>query len=671
MINIKGENMKTPKSLHIAGLAVTTAITLSACGPQGTPVVQTVVVQAPPVIQTVIVPGPAAPQATAAPAATAVPKEDWTTVHPILGDTKVRQAVAYCTDRDSLIKASFPALPDADRAKLRMDTFIVKDSPFYAKDNANLVQYPFDLKKAGELLDVAGWKKGEKDKFRKNDKGQQLTLRFYTTNAQFRQTWGTVWTRQMEACGVEIQPFYTPVALSSNLRNRDFDVIGFAWVGQPEPPGVTLYACDQIPRPPKVTAGQNTMGWCNEKASNAIKAGNNTLSLDERKKQYAIAQEEFTKDMPSLPLFQRAETGGFNKNLKGVKFNTTEYYTVGSEKWEIPGKDTAVLAFTQEPDTMFGLVTSLAVQRNAGRLLGYSVTQYDYGFQPVGYADNKFPTIENGGAKLSEVTVKEGDALVDANGNLVTVKGGKLVDEKGAEVKPQQVKNAKFEVVDFKADSKIPQLSITVKGKADKWSDGQPVKRADAELGYKVTCAKDSGSVSYFTCDRTAKFEAVDDTTQIITYVPGYTPPTYYLAGFGSYPSHQEIKSEGPYKGKKLADVATKDFKSLPEIAETPLGTGPFILSKWEKGKSMTFDVNPNYIGDKPKLKRIIIQFFGDTNAAVAALLQGTVDIVGSETLGGGSEAEVVLKAAKEGKIAAESLASATWEHIDFNLNVK
>jgi hypothetical protein len=55
----------------------------------------------------------------------------------------------------------------------------------------------------------------------------------------------------------------------------------------------------------------------------------------------------------------------------------------------------------------------------------------------------------------------------------------------------------------------------------------------------------------------------------------------------------------------------------------------------------------------------------------VAALLQGTVDIVGSETLGGGSEAEVVLKAAKEGKIAAESLASATWEHIDFNLNVK
>jgi ABC-type transport system substrate-binding protein len=85
----------------------------------------------------------------------------------------------------------------------------------------------------------------------------------------------------------------------------------------------------------------------------------------------------------------------------------------------------------------------------------------------------------------------------------------------------------------------------------------------------------------------------------------------------------------------------------------------------------MTFDVNPNYIGDKPKLKRIIIQFFGDTNAAVAALLQGTVDIVGSETLGGGSEAEVVLKAAKEGKIAAESLASATWEHIDFNLNVK
>ena len=53
----------------------------------------------------------------------------------------------------------------------------------------------------------------------------------------------------------------------------------------------------------------------------------------------------------------------------------------------------------------------------------------------------------------------------------------------------------------------------------------------------------------------------------------------------------------------------------------------------------------------------------------MAALLAGTVDIVGSETLGAGAEAKTVFDAAKAGKVASENIASSTWEHIDFNLN--
>ena len=84
----------------------------------------------------------------------------------------------------------------------------------------------------------------------------------------------------------------------------------------------------------------------------------------------------------------------------------------------------------------------------------------------------------------------------------------------------------------------------------------------------------------------------------------------------------------------------------------------------------MTFEANKNYPGEL-KVKKIIIQFFGDTNGAVAALLAGDVDIVGSETLGAGAEAKAVIEAAAAGKISAENIASATWEHIDFNFNVR
>jgi ABC-type transport system substrate-binding protein len=82
----------------------------------------------------------------------------------------------------------------------------------------------------------------------------------------------------------------------------------FAWVGQADPGGQTLYACDQIPFPENGWEGQNAMGWCNEAASTNIKLANNTLVKDDRIAAYKIVQQEFTKDVPSIPLFNRTET---------------------------------------------------------------------------------------------------------------------------------------------------------------------------------------------------------------------------------------------------------------------------------------------------------------------------------------------------------------------------
>lgn len=666
--------MSTRKLSAVFGLAAVGSMLLSACGSNATPIVVT----APPVIVKETVVSIQKEQSTvivtqAAPA-TATPVPEWTRPHPILADVKVRQGIAHCTDRDKLIASVYEYVPDADKPKLRMDTWMPKTSQFYAANNPNIVDYPFDKAKGGALLEAAGWKLAEKATVRANAKNEPLTLRFTTTNAQFRQTWGAVFTKQMADCGIVLQPSYIPGTIwfgaASGLARRDFDLGGFAWVGQSDPGGTTLYACDQIPTPANNWAGQNYMGWCNKKASDAVRAANNTLSIDERKKQYAIVQEEFTKDMISLPLFQRAETAGYNKNLKGIKFNTTYYYTASSAQWELPGKDTVVIALTQEPSSMYSAAESAAVQRIAALLvLGASYTQYDYGYQPVTYAGDKLPTIENGGTKKNEVALAEGMRIVAADGNPYDFKGGKLIDLKGKESTSLKVVDSTGATVDAKVGVKLPQLVVTVQGKPDKWSDGEKVVKADLELGYKINCDKTGGRVSYDDCDRTAKVEFPNDDTSIVTYVPGYLSPLYFLAGYGAYPSHQVIKSKGPYEGKKLSEVAAKDFATLPEIAETPLGTGPYVMTKWEKGQRMIFEANKNYILGEPKVKRVIIQFFGDTNGAVAALLAGTVDIVGSETLGAGAEAKTVFDAAKAGKVASENIASSTWEHIDFNLN--
>lgn len=670
--------MQNRKPYAVLAAAAAAGLILSACAPQGAaPIVQTVEVRVTEVVEVV---KEVQKEVEKVVEVTAAPVPEWTRPHPILSDIRVRQAIAHCTNPIELIGSVYGFLPEEQRTKQLMDTFIPKDSPWYAKNidpNANIIQYTFDITRAGELLDEAGWKLPEGGRIRANDKGEPLAIRFTTTNAPFRQTWGAVWVSQLQKCGIQLLPSYIPGSIwfggNSGLRRRDFDIGAFAWVGETEPPGPTLYACDQIPTPANNWNGQNYMGWCNERASNAIKQANNTLNLEERQKNYVIVQEEFSKDMISLPLFQRLEATAYNKDLKGLRPDPTEYWSANAQDFELPGKDTIVAALGQEPASLFLLQESAAVAVIVGQMIyGVDVTQYSYGFQNVGLEGEDFPRIENGGATLTEVEIKDGDVLVNANGDVGTFKDGKLTDAEGNEL-ALKVKNAAGEEVDLVAGVKVPQLSVTFKYKPRKWSDGEDLKNADFELGYKVACDRESGNTSYFVCDRTAKHEVLaDGLGYTVTYVPGYLNPTYFLPPYGYYPSHRVVETDGEFKGKTLAEVPPKNFKDLPELTDKPLGTGPFVVETWEKGSKIVLKANPNFYLGEPKTKEIVIQIFDANPAgAVAALLQGTVDIVGKEVIGAGQELETVIKEAQAGKINAEPIASPTWEHADMNLNTR
>ncbi len=69
------------------------------------------------------------------------------------------------------------------------------------------------------------------------------------------------------------------------------------------------------------------------------------------------------------------------------------------------------------------------------------------------------------------------------------------------------------------------------------------------------------------------------------------------------------IDTEGPNKGKKLADVPAKDWATLHEIAENPIGTGPYIIKEWKKGEKISYEANPYYCKGKPKTPKIVITF--------------------------------------------------------------
>jgi ABC-type transport system substrate-binding protein len=583
-----------------------------------------------------------------------VQAEAFTQPHPILSDLRVRQAIAYCSDRDALIQSVYPFVTDT--STLRMDSFIPTDHWAHAP---GLEAYNHDPDMAASLLDEAGWTLAEGATVRSNANGDALSLKFTTTSAAFRQTWAAVLEAQLAACGVQIIRLHAPASWwfgdTTGLARRDFELGAFAWVGQADPGGITLYSCDSIPLPSTNWEGQNYMGWCNEAASNGIKNANNTLVKDERIAQYAIVQQEFAKDVPSIPLFNRVDTTATNAALTGYAPAAGEAYSnYNIHEWEIPGADTLILGFSQEPASLFVLVEDAFVARNAANLIfGYGVTSLNYEYKANMYYQD-LPTLENGGAVLNNVDVNAGDTVVDANGDVVEVADG------------VSLRDADGNTVEFAGSAVSMQQMVLTTTLVDgiTWSDGEPLKAADMELNSKINCDPDSGATDFTVCERTAS-EEFSDTSYTLTLIPGYTPPTYFTLVPGWYPSHMVLAD-----GRTLGEVPAAEWTTLPEVAESPLGTGPYVITGWEKGQSMTFEANPNFYLGAPKTPNVTIQFITDTNQAVAQLLTGDVDILFGETTTGNEQTLTDAEAA-EGLIKVYLTASATWEHVDINLFTK
>jgi ABC-type transport system substrate-binding protein len=631
------KNMLRNKLFFVMGLLVIASVILSACG--GTAPVAT---EAPAAVEATEAP---VAEATEAPAAE---QTSFTTPHPILGDLKVRQALSYCTNKADLIKSVYPLLNEEQQASLIMNTFIPRAHWAYAGDE-NVTVYEYDPAKGAALLDEAGWTLGEGATIRTNAAGESLSLKFTTTSAAFRQTWAAIWEAQMAECGVQVVRLHAPASWwfgdTTGIARRDYELGAFAWVGQADPGGQTLYACDQIPLPENGWAGQNAMGWCNELASTNIKLANNTLVKDDRIAAYTIVQQEFTKDVPSIPLFNRTETFATSADLTGfAPAPGQEYYNYNVQEWAKAGSDTVILGFTQEPASLFTLVEDAFVANIAYQIIRPAQeTHLNYDFKATLVKD--LPTLENGGTVNNDVEVSEGTKVVDADGNVVDLAAGVFVinaaGEKieftGGTVTMKQLVS-KFELID----------GLT-------WEDGTPVTGADLALGQKIACDPESGATSFITCDKTASAEFTDNGyTQ--TWIPGVQDPLYFVPVWPIYPAHQ------------LGDLPAKDWATDPRVAETPLSYGPYKLVEWVKGEKLVYAANEYWVGGAPASPNLVIQIV-TAESAEALLLGGEIDILDSTSLAGLNE--TLQAAADEGKIVTFVEAGGTWEHIDVQLFIR
>jgi len=68
--------------------------------------------------------------------------------------------------------------------------------------------------------------------------------------------------------------------------------------------------------------------------------------------------------------------------------------------------------------------------------------------------------------------------------------------------------------------------------------------------------------------------------------------------------------------------------KDASDFANSANGTGPFVLTKWDKGNSITLDRFDTYWGRRSDSKTVVFRYFADASALSNAMLAGDIDIM-------------------------------------------
>lgn len=146
-----------------------------------------------------------------------------------------------------------------------------------------------------------------------------------------------------------------------------------------------------------------------------------------------------------------------------------------------------------------------------------------------------------------------------------------------------------------------------------KWSDGEPITSDDIKFTWEAVSNPNSGAYN-----ATAGFDLIEsiDTPDDLTAVIHYSEPYVgYLGQFSAalLPRHATGNPE---------EMMTWEYNMKPVVA------GPFVVSDWRSGESITMQRNPNYYeAGKPYLDTLVFRIVPEPASQTALMKQGEAHV--------------------------------------------
>lgn len=247
--------------------------------------------------------------------------------NPILADAKVRQALLYALDRQSITDALFAG------QQAVANGLLATTNPFYSTD---IKTYAFDPEQAKSLLGEAGWTPGS-DGICTNGAGDRLSLDLVTTAGnQTREQIAQVVQSLLKDVCVEITNKFVPLTEfnGEQARRRAFTGLMMSSIDfSPSTSPRIALGSDQVPTAENKFVGNNFSGYISEAMDAALDKYDASLTTEESKTSWSQIQDNFAEELPMLPLYFYARAYVSVPDLKNFRQSTYDPLMIWSEEW--------------------------------------------------------------------------------------------------------------------------------------------------------------------------------------------------------------------------------------------------------------------------------------------------------------------------------------------------
>jgi peptide/nickel transport system substrate-binding protein len=244
--------------------------------------------------------------------------------HPVLGDARVRRALAMALDRESMVRNVLDTLAFVAQGPFS------RSSP--AADTA-LRAWPYDTGQANHLLDSAGWHRG-KDGIRYKN-GQPLALSVIVpTSSKIRQQFAVLLQDQWANIGARVSVDAVELrVLVDRLRHHDFDAALQVWK--------TDASVSDVKQTWTKAAERDGMNWGSYEDPAFDALIDSALTTSDPARMHALFHRAYlviNRDVPAVWLYQSRQVAGMQRRIHPAYMRPDAWWAHLAQ-WYVPADE--------------------------------------------------------------------------------------------------------------------------------------------------------------------------------------------------------------------------------------------------------------------------------------------------------------------------------------------